>query len=75
MTGTLLLTLAGTLVWAAVVWRAVRAGADLVMLAFVLVIGALVGAGVLAELGIEHPGAWAFLLAGVALMLLWPRKT
>lgn len=59
--------------WALVVRRAVREKASLPLLALVLIVLGLAGAQLLAPFGVPVPGAWTLLVAGVLLLLLWPR--
>lgn len=62
----------GFIVWAFVAYRAVKTQQDLTVLALVLVIMGFIAAAFLGTFGIEAPGAWSFLGAGVLLLALWP---
>lgn len=71
----LLVTVLGFLVWAYVAIRAVRTNQELVVLALVLTVLGLLASSVLNAVGVEAPGAWAFLATGVLLLLVWPSAT
>lgn len=60
-------------VWSVVAYRAWRYHADVVMLALVLIVMGLLGTQLFETLGFEAPGSFAFTVAGVLLLLLWPR--
>lgn len=74
MSPALAVTTLGFLVWAFVAYRAWRHRADLVLMALVLTVMGLIAAQLLNLLGVEAPGAWAFLATGVALLVLWPKE-
>ena len=70
----LVVTLLGFVVWTVIAYRAMKSGADLTTLVLVFTVAGLLVALVLSEASVQAPGSWSFLVTGILLMLLWPKR-
>lgn len=58
--------------WAAV--RAIRQDLDVITLAFLLILFAAITGGIFGRAGFAYGSGFAFLVAGVVLLVFWPKK-